>query len=88
LFQVGVYYVGRLQQGKVFDQCNKGQPFKFRLGGGDVIKGWDMGVAGMKIGGKRRLTIPAHLGYGKRGSPPDIPSNSTLVFDVELKSVQ
>lgn len=86
--KVGVYYVGRLQQGKVFDQCNKGQPFKFRLGAGEVIKGWDAGVAGMKIGGKRRLTIPAHLAYGKRGSPPDIPPNSTLVFDVELKSVQ
>ena len=87
MFQIGVYYVGRLQQGKVFDQCSKGQPFKFRLGGGDVIKGWDMGIVGMKIGGKRRLTIPANLGYGKKGDG-DIPPNSTLVFDVELKSVQ
>ncbi|CAH1796482.1 unnamed protein product [Owenia fusiformis] len=84
---VGVYYKGMLKNGKVFDSAQGGKPFKFRLGAGEVIKGWDVGVAGMKVGGKRKLTIPAPLAYGKNGAPPDIPPNNTLVFDVELKSV-
>ena len=86
--QVAVYYEGRLQKNnKKFDQSKKGPGFKFHLGAGEVIKGWDVGVVGMKIGGKRRLTVPAHMAYGKGGSPPVIPPNSTLVFEVELKGI-
>ena len=64
------------------------KPFKFKLGSGQVIKGWDVGVLGMKVGGKRRLTIPPALGYGGQGAPPDIPPNATLVFDIECKLVK
>jgi len=86
--RVSVYYTGRLQSNnKTFDSLLKGKPFKFSLGGGEVIKGWDVGVAGMKVGGKRRITCPPHVGYGSRGAPPKIGPNSTLVFDVELKAV-
>ncbi|KAH8363419.1 hypothetical protein KR084_010030, partial [Drosophila pseudotakahashii] len=86
--RVSVYYIGRLQSNnKTFDSLLKGKPFKFSLGGGEVIKGWDVGVAGMKVGGKRRITCPPHMGYGARGAPPKIGPNSTLVFDVELKAV-
>lgn len=86
--KVAVYYEGRLKKNnKVFDSTNKGPGFKFALGRGEVIKGWDLGVSGMKVGGKRRLTVPHQLAYGTRGSPPVIPPNSTLVFDVELKNV-
>ncbi|XP_037723521.1 39 kDa FK506-binding nuclear protein [Drosophila subpulchrella] len=86
--RVSVYYTGRLQSNnKTFDSLLKGKPFKFSLGGGEVIKGWDVGVAGMKVGGKRRITCPPHMGYGSRGAPPKIGPNSTLVFDVELKAV-
>lgn len=86
--KVAVYYEGRLKKNnKVFDSASKGPGFKFALGRGEVIKGWDLGVAGMKVGGKRRLTVPHQLAYGTRGSPPVIPPNSTLVFDVELKNV-
>ncbi|KAH8292217.1 hypothetical protein KR054_007127, partial [Drosophila jambulina] len=86
--RVSVYYIGRLQSNnKTFDSLLKGKGFKFALGGGEVIKGWDVGVAGMKVGGKRRITCPAHMAYGGRGSPPTIPPNSTLVFEVELKAV-
>lgn len=86
--KVAVYYEGRLKKNnKVFDSAAKGPGFKFALGRGEVIKGWDLGVAGMKVGGKRRLTVPHQLAYGTRGSPPVIPPNSTLVFDVELKNV-
>ncbi|KAL4227672.1 hypothetical protein ACF0H5_013108 [Mactra antiquata] len=82
-----VYYVGKLQKdGRQFDSCTSGKPFKFKLGKGEVIQGWDKGVEGMKIGGKRRLTIPPNQGYGNQRSGP-IPPNSTLVFEVELKSV-
>jgi len=80
---VGVKYIGKLKNGAVFDKSGK-KPFSFRLGIGNVIKGWDIGVKGMKEGGKRRLTIPPSLGYGKRGSPPVIPPNATLEFEVEL----
>lgn len=86
--KVSVYYEGRLKSNnKVFDSAKGGAGFKFKLGGGDVIKGWDVGVVGMKVGGKRRITIPPHMAYGQKGSPPVIPPNSTLVFDVELKHV-
>ncbi|KAJ2739086.1 peptidylprolyl isomerase fpr3 [Coemansia sp. Cherry 401B] len=82
--RVGMYYIGKLTSGKVFDQNTKGKPFWFRLGKGEVISGWDVGIAGMKKGGERRLTIPAAMAYGKRGAPPDIPPNATLVFDIRL----
>jgi len=83
---IGMYYTGRLKSNnKQFDACQSGKPFKFRLGAGEVIKGWDVGVLGMKVGGKRRLTIPANMAYGAKGAMPDIPGNSTLVFDVECK---
>ncbi|PIA17743.1 hypothetical protein COEREDRAFT_80401 [Coemansia reversa NRRL 1564] len=82
--RVGMYYIGKLTNGKVFDQNTKGKPFWFRLGAGEVIKGWDVGIIGMNKGAERRLTIPASMAYGKRGAPPDIPPNSTLVFDIRL----
>ncbi|KAI9500088.1 hypothetical protein BX070DRAFT_230737, partial [Coemansia spiralis] len=82
--RVGMYYIGKLTNGKVFDKNVKGKPFWFRLGAGEVIKGWDVGIVGMKKGGERRLTIPAAMAYGKRGAPPDIPPNATLVFDIRL----
>ncbi|XP_074033590.1 FK506-binding protein 39kD [Leptinotarsa decemlineata] len=86
---VSVYYEGRLKQNnKVFDSSKKGAGFSFRLGNGEVIKGWDIGVAGMKVGGKRRITCPAAMAYGAKGSPPAIPGNSTLIFEVELKKVR
>lgn len=86
--KVQVYYEGRLKtNNKVFDSSKQGNGFKFKLGQGEVIKGWDVGVAGMKVGGKRRITCPPHMAYGARGSPPVIPPNSTLVFEVELKRV-
>lgn len=85
---VSVYYVGKLKNNnKQFDSTTQGSGFKFRLGKGEVIKGWDVGLNGMKVGGKRRITIPSHMAYGNKGSPPAIPPNSTLVFDVELKNV-
>lgn len=86
---VTVHYTGWLTDGKKFDSSrDRGQPFSFPLGRGQVIKGWDEGVAGMKIGGQRRLFIPAALGYGAQGSPPVIPGGATLVFDVELLGVR
>ncbi|KAG4108194.1 hypothetical protein H8356DRAFT_1301156 [Neocallimastix lanati (nom. inval.)] len=86
--RVGVRYIGKLaKNGKVFDQNTKGAVFKFNLGKGEVIKGWDLGVNGMNIGGVRRLTIPSHLAYGVRGAPPDIPPNSTLIFEVKMITV-
>ncbi|HEY6973783.1 MAG TPA: FKBP-type peptidyl-prolyl cis-trans isomerase [Nitrospiraceae bacterium] len=83
-----VHYTGWLENGKQFDSSvDRGQPFSFRLGAGQVIRGWDEGVEGMKVGGKRRLTIPANLGYGARGAGGIIPPHATLIFDVELLGV-
>lgn len=83
---VSVHYVGTLLNGTKFDASIGRAPFSFRLGAGQVIAGWDQGVAGMRVGGKRRLTIPPDLAYGARAMGP-IPANSTLKFDVELLSI-
>jgi FKBP-type peptidyl-prolyl cis-trans isomerase len=87
--QVSVQYVGVLYDGgKQFDASwDRGQPFAFQLGSGQVIPGWDQGVAGMKVGGRRELIIPPDLGYGAQGQPPSIPANATLVFVIDLISV-
>ncbi len=86
---VTVHYTGTLTDGTKFDSSvDRGTPFTFTLGAGEVIKGWDQGVKGMKVGGKRKLTIPSELGYGERGAPPAIPSNAALIFDVELLEVK
>ena len=84
-----VHYTGRFPDGKVFDSSvNRGEPLEFVLGKGRVIKGWDEGIALMKVGGKAQLTIPSHLAYGERGAGGVIPPNASLVFEVELVEVK
>jgi FKBP-type peptidyl-prolyl cis-trans isomerase len=86
---VVVHYTGWLTNGTKFDSSkDRGDPFDFPLGAGHVIRGWDQGVAGMKVGGTRKLTIPPELGYGSRGAGGVIPPNATLVFEVELLAVR
>jgi peptidylprolyl isomerase len=86
--KVKVHYTGKLEDGTVFDSSVKrGVPIEFTLGVGQVIKGWDEGIADMKVGEKRQLIIPPDLGYGPNGYPPVIPANSTLIFDTELVEV-
>lgn len=87
--RVSVHYTGWLTNGQKFDSSlDRGQPFEFTLGQGEVIRGWDEGVASMKVGGKRKLTIPPDLGYGARGAGGVIPPNATLVFEVQLLDVR
>ena len=83
-----MHYTGTLTNGKKFDSSrDRNETFDFQLGAGMVIQGWDQGVAGMKVGGRRKLTVPPELGYGAGGYPPVIPPNSTLIFDIELVEV-
>ncbi|PFH50910.1 hypothetical protein AMATHDRAFT_60232 [Amanita thiersii Skay4041] len=84
---VQMRYIGKLENGHVFDKNTKGKPFAFRLGQGEVIKGWDEGIVGMQVGGTRRLTIPPSMGYGKKGTE-GIPPNSTLIFEVKLIEIK
>ena len=85
---IEVHYTGTLLNGTKFDSSlDRGETFKFPLGGGRVIQGWDKGLVGMKVGGKRRLTIPSGMAYGEAGAPPVIPPNAALVFEVELIGV-
>mgnify|MGYP001201158317 CR=1 FL=1 len=87
--KVTVNYLGTLTDGTKFDSSyDRGTPFSFSLGAGEVIAGWDQGVAGMKVGGKRKLTIPSSLGYGAQGIPGVIPGGATLIFEVELLGVE
>jgi peptidylprolyl isomerase len=86
---VSVHYTGWLKSGEKFDSSlDRGQPLSFRIGRGQVIKGWDEGVGSMRVGGKRKLVIPAHLGYGDRGAGRVIPPGATLIFEVELLAIE
>ncbi len=86
---ISVNYVGTLENGTKFDSSYDSKtPYEFRVGKGEVIKGWDEGLMSMKVGGKRKLIVPSALGYGPRGSPPKIPGNSTLLFEVELLGIK
>ena len=86
---VSVQYTGTLENGKKFDSSlDHGKPYEFPIGRGRVIKGWDEGLMTMKVGGRRKLIVPGALGYGPAGSPPSIPPNATLIFDVELLSIK
>jgi FKBP-type peptidyl-prolyl cis-trans isomerase len=86
---VSVHYTGTLMGGAKFDSSrDRNKPFDFKIGAGSVIKGWDQGVVGMKVGGKRKLVIPSALGYGEKGSPPKIPPNAGLKFDIELLAIK
>lgn len=86
---VRVHYTGSLADGTVFDSSkSRGAPFEFRLGDGQVIRGFERGIVGMKVGGTRKVTIPPEMGYGRKGSPPQIPPNATLVFELELLDVK
>ncbi len=85
--RVSVHYRGTLADGTMFDQSHGRGPFQFNLGAGQVIKGWDEGVAGMRVGGQRKLTIPPEMGYGARGAGGVIPPNATLIFEVELLGI-
>jgi len=80
-------YIGKLQNGKVFDSNTKGKPFTFHLGKGEVIKGWDEGIVGMQVGGERLLVIPSHMAYGNK-SMDDIPAKSTLIFECKLVQIK
>jgi FKBP-type peptidyl-prolyl cis-trans isomerase len=85
---ISVHYTGTLEDGTKFDSSvDRGTPYEFTLGQGRVIPGWEEGIQGMQVGGKRRLTIPPDLGYGANGYPPVIPGNATLIFDIELLAV-
>ncbi len=86
--KVKVHYTGWLTTGKKFDSSIGHQPYEFTLGQNEVIKGWDEGVTGMKVGGKRQLRIPPELAYGEDGHPPQVPASATLIFDVQLVSVK
>lgn len=86
---VEVHYIGTLENGTKFDSSlDRQEPLTFRLGAGEVIEGWDQGIAGMKVGGKRKLTIPSDLGYGEQGAGEAIPPGATLIFEVELLGIE
>ena len=85
--KVDMRYIGKLENGKVFDSNKKGKPFSFKLGTGSVISGWDIGIEGMAPGGERRITVPADKGYGSKGAPPEVPPNAKLIFDVKCLAV-
>ena len=87
--RVSMRYIGKLKDNmKVFDSNKKGKPFAFKLGAGDVIKGWEIGIQGIQVGGERRLTIPARLAYGSKGAPPDIPKDAALIFDIKVLEIK